>query len=462
MIQTESPYYQPSPAPPAPFTDALDVFSGDPTCSSGETGCDAAWALRIIDSSDIVIGGAGLYSWFQAYDESCVNTQNCQLALVEIADDSGGVYLWNLITIGAVSMIVDNSSYPTQKIPAINNTNAIDYPWWSIINIYEPLTLPSSADNDSVYIDPSIWTDSDPVIECDPPCVIVLPPFPLGYTTTISWGSLTTTMLSVVTIDVTTTITTIISIPDFTATEIPFWAVTVGTADTNATIFYPVQSVMPPSTTIILPPGVALFPPTAISESAWYPVTTASAPSASSSTYVVPLIIPTTSHTATIQPMATISIPISTQVSSGSTTTTYHSAISYSSSSGKPSPTCTHDCGHRPCILFGCGIGSCGLFGCDGSCGIFGCLGCGPLGCSWGCGLGGCQPGCTLEECGGINCENGDCGSGGDDDDDCTDPEEAEICTEFVSSFTTNGALSTTTRVRHFITLSFRVFSSYL
>ena len=31
MIQTESPYYQPTPKPPSPFTDAVGVMSGDPT-----------------------------------------------------------------------------------------------------------------------------------------------------------------------------------------------------------------------------------------------------------------------------------------------------------------------------------------------------------------------------------------------------------------------------------------------
>ncbi len=52
--------------------DAVGAMPGDPAykCSSGET-CDSSWALRIVNSSQIMIHGAGLYSWFDTYTQDC-------------------------------------------------------------------------------------------------------------------------------------------------------------------------------------------------------------------------------------------------------------------------------------------------------------------------------------------------------------------------------------------------------
>jgi hypothetical protein len=72
LIQTESPYYQPTPKPPEPFKGAVGAMPGDPPykCGNDET-CDASWALRILNSTDITIQGAGLYSWFSTYSQDC-------------------------------------------------------------------------------------------------------------------------------------------------------------------------------------------------------------------------------------------------------------------------------------------------------------------------------------------------------------------------------------------------------
>jgi len=67
MIQTQSPYYQPTPKPPAPFGKAVGKFAGDPNyaCKGGDfDGCDESWAVVITGSQNIHIGGAGTYSWF--------------------------------------------------------------------------------------------------------------------------------------------------------------------------------------------------------------------------------------------------------------------------------------------------------------------------------------------------------------------------------------------------------------
>jgi hypothetical protein len=60
MIQTESPYYQPVPKAPAPFTPGY--FPNDPTfedCDKSSLTCAVSWGLRIIDSSTAYFLGAG-------------------------------------------------------------------------------------------------------------------------------------------------------------------------------------------------------------------------------------------------------------------------------------------------------------------------------------------------------------------------------------------------------------------
>lgn len=66
MLQTESPYFQPTPPPPAPFAAVVGLFPGDPDykCAAGDefSGCDESWAVMMTGSKNIFIAGAGLYS----------------------------------------------------------------------------------------------------------------------------------------------------------------------------------------------------------------------------------------------------------------------------------------------------------------------------------------------------------------------------------------------------------------
>lgn len=139
MIQSESPYYQPTPKPPAPFEDSLGKFPGDPPRCDNEIsiGCDASWALRVLDLSDISIYGAGLYSWFRTYTQSCVGTQNCQNRLVELQNNHGNVRIYNLITIGAVSVITSDNG---REDFALENEMFGFYPYWSQITVFDPIT----------------------------------------------------------------------------------------------------------------------------------------------------------------------------------------------------------------------------------------------------------------------------------------------------------------------------------
>lgn len=183
-----------------------------------------------------------------------------------------------------------------------------------------------SYDEEVIYAPPSLWSSSDSNnVACIPPCTIVLPPFTLGTTTTITWPSLTTTLLSSSGSE-TYTITTTFSVAHVTTTEIEFWPITFYSTDPTQATIAPVQSVMPPSFVVTLPEGIATFPPTqigtptieatsALPASSASSASSASVASSSSSTTVIVPVFYTTPKAVTIQPQATISISTGTATS---------------------------------------------------------------------------------------------------------------------------------------------------
>ncbi|KAI9735306.1 MAG: hypothetical protein M1818_006500 [Claussenomyces sp. TS43310] len=112
LIQTETPYFQSNPNAITPFT--VDATYSDPDfsslCSAGSTDlCPKAWGLRVVDSSDVLIYGAGLYSFFDNYGQDCLATENCQTNMVDL--QSSSVTLYGLSTKAAVNMVtVDGAS----------------------------------------------------------------------------------------------------------------------------------------------------------------------------------------------------------------------------------------------------------------------------------------------------------------------------------------------------------------
>jgi glucan 1,3-beta-glucosidase len=88
-------------------------------CAQRTGNCGDGWGLRVLDSSDILVYGAGLYSFFDNYSTSCSatgNNETCQTQIFGIDTGMGSgysqsrtgqseVYVYNLNTIGATSMI---------------------------------------------------------------------------------------------------------------------------------------------------------------------------------------------------------------------------------------------------------------------------------------------------------------------------------------------------------------------
>ncbi|KAJ7913682.1 exo-beta-1,3-glucanase [Mycena leptocephala] len=112
LIQTETPYFQPMPIPPAPFS--TNPLYGDPS----EPVIDA-WGLVITRSFNMFVYGAGLYSFFQTYGQDCVPNRNCQNSMVLIDQASSAIYLYQLTTAGSTNMI----SYPGNSSVALQADN---------------------------------------------------------------------------------------------------------------------------------------------------------------------------------------------------------------------------------------------------------------------------------------------------------------------------------------------------
>jgi len=117
MIQTETPYYQPSSRTPFNPSDPTD-----PQFCTDDPRCNMSLGLNIADSSQIYVYGAGLYSFFDTWSQACLKTAGgptCQLDMTKVTN-SKQIYLYALSTYGSVNMLT--SAEPYSKASANTNT----------------------------------------------------------------------------------------------------------------------------------------------------------------------------------------------------------------------------------------------------------------------------------------------------------------------------------------------------
>ncbi|MCJ1457090.1 hypothetical protein MMC28_007456 [Mycoblastus sanguinarius] len=117
IIQSETPYMQSNPnALNGGFTPSTTYF--DPDFSDCTTdSCRKAWGLRVFSSSDILIYGAGLYSFFDNYSQDCLATESCQDNMVSV-ECSSDIFLWALSTKASTSMVTVDG---TGVVPQADN-----------------------------------------------------------------------------------------------------------------------------------------------------------------------------------------------------------------------------------------------------------------------------------------------------------------------------------------------------
>lgn len=137
FVQTETPYYQPTPSAPTPFSVVQSLNDPDfATSCAGKFGnCANAWGLRILNSNDVLIYGAGLYSFFNDYSTSaslsftlisllllafadptpaCSNIngpENCQTNIFSLEGPGiTNINVYNLNTVGTTNMITQDGT----------------------------------------------------------------------------------------------------------------------------------------------------------------------------------------------------------------------------------------------------------------------------------------------------------------------------------------------------------------
>jgi len=103
-MQTETAYYQPAPVAPAPFS--YNIFYSDPlTWPAGK-----GWSLYIQDSINVLVFGAGFYSFFNDYDSSCQANSTCNAQIVNVLN-SYPVSVYGLATVATTyQLTVDDDA----------------------------------------------------------------------------------------------------------------------------------------------------------------------------------------------------------------------------------------------------------------------------------------------------------------------------------------------------------------
>jgi len=111
-IQTETPYWQPSPdaiSQPYPLNSAISDPVYSTFCPAGQI-CDAL-GLRILNSQNIHLYGVGLYSFFKNYDLTCSSDsapggkRDCQNRIASIEGSSSGITAYSFNQVGALQML---------------------------------------------------------------------------------------------------------------------------------------------------------------------------------------------------------------------------------------------------------------------------------------------------------------------------------------------------------------------
>ena len=120
MLTDHPSYMQANPNALTPFKPNAAFF--DPTYSTCTTdSCRKSWGLRVVDSNDVFMYGAGLYSFFDNYSQTCLTTESCQENMVSVEGNGAGVYLYGLSTKASTNMVTLNGQSAVNQADNRNN-----------------------------------------------------------------------------------------------------------------------------------------------------------------------------------------------------------------------------------------------------------------------------------------------------------------------------------------------------
>lgn len=113
FIQSETPYWQPTPdakTQPYPINPALNDPDYNVLCPAGQT-CDA-FGLRVLNSQNVLLYGAGFYSFYRSDDVSCSSPtaandrRDCQNQMVSLeGPNTSGVTIYGLNEVGVMNLL---------------------------------------------------------------------------------------------------------------------------------------------------------------------------------------------------------------------------------------------------------------------------------------------------------------------------------------------------------------------
>jgi hypothetical protein len=124
--------------------------------------------------------------WFSTYAQSCIDTQQCQKALMLLKGNLANVRIQNLVTIGAKYMAVMDG----KGIPAVDNLNVNVHPDWSQISVLDVGSNGTTRFDEVIWVNPGIWEMDQPQFTCSPPCNVKIPPW-TGATSVVDYPLIT-------------------------------------------------------------------------------------------------------------------------------------------------------------------------------------------------------------------------------------------------------------------------------
>lgn len=118
IVQTETAYMQGNPDSKVPFV--VNAKYADPDFAACTTArCPRTWGLRITDSTNVLVYGGGLYSFYDNYVQDCVATNTCQSNIIGI--DNSSVKMFGVSTKASYSMVTLNGKTAAKDSDNRNN-----------------------------------------------------------------------------------------------------------------------------------------------------------------------------------------------------------------------------------------------------------------------------------------------------------------------------------------------------
>lgn len=110
MIQSETPYWQPGPPAPQPYPPNPTFADPDYShCQAGDVRCPMSYAINAVGCSNVYIYGAGMYNFFNNYDQTCLLTEDCQTSMVNLEGNTA-FHMYNINTKAAINMVVSDNT----------------------------------------------------------------------------------------------------------------------------------------------------------------------------------------------------------------------------------------------------------------------------------------------------------------------------------------------------------------